>query len=408
MVEKARAFSEAGESSLRGFLDWIERLADENARMVEVPVPETDEDAVRIMTIHAAKGREFPVVIMMGLGYRTRDRGEQVIFDRREGTVEVSIGSSTGQRFTTRGYEEACEREKAAEEAERIRLMYVAATRAKDHLIVSLYRPDRGGESSFASKLEATCQDMQEIWRKVEPQESTATGAMETGETGRAVDIDTEEDRSRWLEEREAMLNRASRSLTIAATRIARINKEADESEFPHRTGRGGTKLGRAVHSVLQSIDPATAEGLDKAAAAQAANEGIIDRTGEVIDLVKRALESGAVKRALASGRYYREVYVNARLENCSVDGFIDLLFEEEDGFVIVDYKTDDVDEEPSEDKSEQYSIQAGIYALAAHRVTGKPVKEVILLFLRAGKEISFTNLEKLMAAAERAAVRAI
>ena len=48
---------------------------------------------------------------MMGLGYRTRDRGNRLIFDRREGTVEVSIGSSTGQRFNKEDTRKAVERE---------------------------------------------------------------------------------------------------------------------------------------------------------------------------------------------------------------------------------------------------------------------------------------------------------
>ena len=60
VVEQARAYQRAGGSSLRGFLDWIERQVVERARAVESPAPESDEDCVRIMTIHAAKGLEFP------------------------------------------------------------------------------------------------------------------------------------------------------------------------------------------------------------------------------------------------------------------------------------------------------------------------------------------------------------
>ena len=50
VVEQARAFAAAGGNSLRAFLEWMRRQADEGARVTEAPVPESDEDAVRVMT----------------------------------------------------------------------------------------------------------------------------------------------------------------------------------------------------------------------------------------------------------------------------------------------------------------------------------------------------------------------
>jgi ATP-dependent helicase/nuclease subunit A len=107
------------------------------------------------------------------------------------------------------------------------------------------------------------------------------------------------------------------------------------------------------------------------------------------------------IKRAVAAGRPYREVFVSFPSAGTAIDGFIDLLFEEDGGLVIVDYKTDAIDEEPSESKREQYSLQAGIYALAASRITGKPVKEVVLMFLRKPLELSFTDIHELVRRAE-------
>jgi len=105
IVESARAFAQIGGNSLRSFLDWIERQAEEKARMVESPIPESDEDAVRIMTIHGAKGLEFPIVILAGLGTTPRSTSDAVIFDREKHSVEVYVKASSGPAFSTEAYE---------------------------------------------------------------------------------------------------------------------------------------------------------------------------------------------------------------------------------------------------------------------------------------------------------------
>jgi ATP-dependent helicase/nuclease subunit A len=130
---------------------------------------------------------------------------------------------------------------------------------------------------------------------------------------------------------------------------------------------------------------------------AQAAAEGIYDKWQEIVKLVQSGLDSEVVKRAVASGRYYREVFVGAPLEKRLVEGFIDLLFEEDGSLVIADYKTDALDNEEEEMKREkQYSLQAGTYAFTVEQVTGSHVKEVVLVFLRSARKISKVNIDSL------------
>ena len=60
MVDQARAFTDAYGADLRRYLAWADLQSADDARVVEAILPETDDDAVRIMTVHASKGLEFP------------------------------------------------------------------------------------------------------------------------------------------------------------------------------------------------------------------------------------------------------------------------------------------------------------------------------------------------------------
>ena len=113
----------------------------EGARVAEAVLPETDDDAVRIMTIHGAKGLEFPIVICSGMTTRAAARrgGVQVLFPATGGyEVRLSKRASRPTQF---------ELHQPVDEQmdfhEKLRLLYVACTRARDHLVVSVHRAER-------------------------------------------------------------------------------------------------------------------------------------------------------------------------------------------------------------------------------------------------------------------------
>ncbi|MBN1368947.1 MAG: PD-(D/E)XK nuclease family protein, partial [Dehalococcoidaceae bacterium] len=400
VTEQARAFGSIGERSLRVFIDWMTRQMDEQARMVEIPVPETDEDAVRIMTMHAAKGLEFPVVILAGLG-SGKNFAHPVIFGE-DGACQVKLGSKE-KAFCTAGHEAAEELEKEAEQAEKIRLMYVAATRARDYLLVSLYRSDKGSSDAVNEIIEDIAGRTGCGWRDLDPENLETPPVKEApGElAGRAG---TAEDRQDWIERNRKVIRAASVPPAVAVTTVARQpeEQEAEAGEVYYRKGRGGTSLGRAVHSVLQTIDLATGKDIEQLSRSQADVEGIPEREAEVARLVKKALAMPAVRRAVASGRYWREFFIGLPHDNRQVEGFIDLLFEEEGGLVIADYKTDVVLDFEDPAKLARYRVQAGLYALAVQELTGKPVIEVSLLFLSAGREMNLGDIEALTAEARQ------
>ncbi len=395
IADQARAYVESSGSSLRGFLDWIERQAEEGAGAVEVPVPEADEDAVRIMTVHASKGLEFPIVVLVGLGAARAGRAGNVIFPRGGGPPDVRLG--TGGAFRTSGWAAAEETEKEADSAEGVRLAYVAATRAEDHLVVSLFRPERGAPP--AARIEELCAGDESLWREIDL--DALPGARPSAPYAAPLDMPAL-DRDQWIEERSELVTAASATDAVAATTLAQQAKEErDEEHAPYRRGRGGTNLGRAVHGVLQSIDLATGDGIEAVSRAQAAAEGIADRWREVASLAQAAVGSDLVKRAVASGKYYRELYVSTPAEGRLLEGFVDLLFEEDGELVVVDYKTDVLEAE--EEPPERYRLQGGAYALAARTATGRPIKEVSLLFLRPERAATFTDVDALCAEAQAA-----
>jgi ATP-dependent exoDNAse (exonuclease V) beta subunit len=402
MVEQARAFAAAGGNSLRSFLDWVERQAAEGARVTEVPVPEGDESAVRIMTVHAAKGLEFPVVVLTGLNSGDASRVDGVLFDRRGGAVEVKTGPAA-QSFSTPGYEDLAEGEKARDQEELVRLLYVAATRARDHLVLSMYRKSNDGNSA-ASTIAGLLDGEDGLWEPIgelpaDPAEVDEASSA-AGNLDRQPEEHTAENHREWLKGRESTLHRQSQPVAVAATTLARIAKEEVReevrSEEPWKKGRGGTSLGRAVHAVLQTADLATGRGLEATARAQATAEGIYHREGEVLALARAALASPVVKRAVAARRLWREVPVAAPLDGHIIEGIIDLLFEEGDGLVVVDYKTDAIGAGETQDAVDRYRIQGGVYALALERATGRPVKEVVFLFLQPRKEESIVDVDRI------------
>ena len=399
--------------TLRRFLHWAETQQDEGARITETPVPETDDDAVRIMTMHAAKGLEFPIVILLGLAGNPSNRTAPALFDAATGSAAVKVGD-----LQTPGYDELNELEKNHSAAEAIRLAYVGATRARDHLLVSMYQATGRGSQ----------QDKGVVAQIADLPERAPLPHQAAPDTVSAVRIPTPPDAAVadsgvyepeiWQSERKKDIAKRSRIRAVTATRLARdfgADAAAVESkEIPTDAeqrgsrGRGGTAFGSAVHAVLQDVveqmmphlplpaaipaDDLLAhwdDAISNAARRYAASEGIADRA-DVARLAHRALRNPAVVAGLRAPRLWPEIPVAARLgaapDAVVLEGIIDLLYEDDAGeLVILDYKTDRVaDAAAIPAKMDNYKWQGAAYAAAIERATGQTVKAVQFLFIRA------------------------
>ncbi len=137
LLSLARAHELRG-GDLRGFLERIRALEDgAGAESADAPVvEERDPHAVRILTVHAAKGLEFPVVIVPECAQTPRSPGEGVLVDHDLGLALRVRGADGARRWGPHG-ERVLQRKKDREEAQARRLLYVAATRARDLLVFS-------------------------------------------------------------------------------------------------------------------------------------------------------------------------------------------------------------------------------------------------------------------------------
>jgi ATP-dependent helicase/nuclease subunit A len=150
LLDYARQFDPYQRQGLFRFLRYVESL--ETAGESLEPAPVTGRDAVQLMSIHRSKGLEFPVVVLAALGTRfnLRELNSVVLLDPQYGLAPKALTPSGAGRYPTLPFWLAGQRQRAQRLAEELRLLYVAATRARDRLILTgtLSGSDPGEETS--------------------------------------------------------------------------------------------------------------------------------------------------------------------------------------------------------------------------------------------------------------------
>ncbi|HEY8367858.1 MAG TPA: PD-(D/E)XK nuclease family protein, partial [Thermodesulfobacteriota bacterium] len=411
LVEMTRAFEARGGRTLRDLVVELGALVDEEPRETPAELVGEGEDVVRIMTIHAAKGLEFPVVVVPGCSATWRSTHEAVVFDEGPdgaGLAVRPLDLDTLDRCPTwlgRRIQAAVD---AREAAEWRRLFYVAATRAKTRLILVGEHPVRkdGGlttADTWRRAVEEALSSRPDLVRRLTWDDLAALPEPGDAPPDAPAAVPAAADaaiaRLRW---RPPLPTRFVLSATelcdLAAcpqryylTRRLGLREPPDpwfdggDEPGEPETAPSPVDRGRLVHAVLEHAPL----GLEWGALTRAVRElvrthaaGVPGGLGEaeqaslaesiVAFLDSRSGRSLAAAWRRAPDTVFREHPIALRLSDgatsLSVRGQVDVLWRDEDGtWTVLDYKTT----RGGADAAPRYELQLLAYADAAARVAG-------------------------------------
>jgi len=466
VAERARRYEAGGGLSFRGFVERLREEADE-AVGAEAPILEEGSDGVRLMTVHKAKGLEFPVVVLVDVTAGLQGRPDRVIEPERR-SCAIRLGGCTPWELIEHGPVEA-----ARDQAEGVRVAYVAATRARDLLVVPAVGDDRFPPHRWLSPLYGAVYPGPGDWHRAEapgcppfgpdsvaerpddrppgrttvppglhriaaawsPSDEARTdepsagarlirfpGSGEGGshevvwwdprclpaerewrqglrredlihrDTSPQVVAEGLQRYGAWQERRRQAIERgAEPSLVVHTVRdraLERGEAEGHDVEVrvvyagPDASPRpGGRRFGVLVHAALAAVP--LDGGSDRVAEVLAVERRIVGATDEeaaaAAAAVSRALDVPDVRRAAAvsrGGRCHREMPVSfTDSAGAVIEGIVDLAYETEDGWTVVDFKTD-ADWDANVDVHRR---QVQLYARGIALATGRPVRGVLL-----------------------------
>ena len=401
LVERARAFSNAGGGGLGAFLAWAAEAGDA-AGEGESQVDDQG-DVVHLLTIHKAKGLEFPIVVLVGGARGSGWRGGEPIVDRVRRRLAVKLKAelpgAAARDLEPRAYTALCANEKKMAASEARRLLYVAATRARDRLVISVFGQLTKKDGDPADVLLGAIAEALPAPSTEAPSEESEEGGVlvlapqeppSRHEPAEAPDAATMvAARGAWLAEREALLAEARRpARATSPSGLEHVDEDVRSGGPGAPPGRArALALGAAVHRVMELCDLADESLLPDIAAAVAQDLGRPDMAGEAAELASACWRSEPVRAAAAAAAadpdaVHRELPIGAVINDVVVSGAVDLLYRDGGQWVVVDYKTDrDAD---AAVLRERYAPQGAAYAVAVEAAAGDLVREVVFVAARA------------------------
>jgi ATP-dependent helicase/nuclease subunit A len=425
LARLARSFEELRGPDVEGFVRFVLEQEAAGVRELEAVAEEEGAGAVRLLTIHAAKGLEFRVVVVADAGRdRPRPTGEEIIClpDGRFGFKVVD--PVTGRRRPAFEYDEVRGAEEQAEEAERLRLYYVAMTRAIDRLIVagSVDPERRDARTPIAWVLDRLelddlvdgeiVRDEARVTVRVDrfatdAEERTSPPAAHEEEQLSLFDAETSaptvivpslpplEPVAPPPVERVRRLSYSALALfercpyRFYSERIAGLRPvDGGGRGDAMSTGLAATEVGDAVHRLLEAVDLAApaAPPIDHARAWYPSVTGEeLERIGRLVDAYCGS--TLAVRVAALAGAASERPFA---FEHDSVlfHGVLDVLHVDGGRALVVDFKSNVLDgAAPAEVVESEYRLQRLVYAIASFRAGADEV-EVVYQFLEQPEEL--------------------
>ncbi len=394
---------ESGAVQVRAFLEYLRTLRDVGAREGEAPA--VAEGAVRLMTIHKAKGLEFEFVVIADASWRPRT-GQAPVYLLEETGPALKL-----DRFDVSPliYQLAKAIDTRQSQAEGSRLLYVASTRAKEKLLVSGHLSATGGGWSAAgwlkSLLEAMRVDPKGLADELSPMEVALPGGepvrIWVGPGDLPPDAWEEEEALEWPTSKHAPLFDP-----VGAAEEDDPDPEMDE-KLPSDWRATGDRLhapaiavGTMVHAAIQAWLFPQDKRLEALLDTAALEEGLVDPAQrkraitQANKLLRRLIHHPLHTEIEAATERKHEVPYTLLLPDGRLgSGIIDLLYRSQDVWKIIDFKTDNLDAQEDIDRAvDEYRPQVARYVEAVTRLLRVQPKASIC-FLDAMGEVAVIDV---------------
>ncbi|HZX47664.1 MAG TPA: 3'-5' exonuclease, partial [Nitrospirota bacterium] len=444
----ASAMSNKSSLTLKGLTVLLEKRVDSREKEGESLLSEEGVDAVRILSIHRAKGLEFPVVIVGGMqGTRNRTRDPATVnYDWSVGMTGISIGGISNHSSVM-----MLDKERLIEKEEQKRLLYVAMTRAKECLILSGVLGKRIYKDSFLSMLMETIghsagdsladeitMEKGILKQTVIDYKSCAITEMPPRKIRMGDDRislekiamlsdlwDRRKENYRTISDKPLFVTPSSVEKNIAVASGKTRKSENNKLVSAERS----ILIGNIAHYVLSNWDFALKvsqfkeavegacrkfiplrhpefisgsntmsdqeipkqvrdDGLDERGAVFSSENMLISVQYELVSLFEKFSASSVYQELKAADILGKEVPFSIPWNGQIMEGVIDIIYRCGDKLYAADYKTDRVSDGELESKVEEYSVSSGIYMNAVRICTGSDLAEFKLIFLRQGKSV--------------------
>ena len=168
LIELARRYSRKETGLLKDFTAYLKNLVEGDLLEPEAQTTLENANVVRLMTIHQAKGLEFPIVFLPDLGHSIHQPVDRIVFDELRGLAAKFYRKSQESYETTMIHREIRDLQQKKDHAESKRLFYVAATRARDYLVLSGEKPARKRAECWREWLDQFLEHNQELVQVVQ------------------------------------------------------------------------------------------------------------------------------------------------------------------------------------------------------------------------------------------------